>query len=1729
MATVLGRLSGDGSLDSSSDRKHRRVPPIEVGLVAVSVASGVGSVDPSSAVPPIVVAGMHRSGTSLAASVLAASGMRMGPQLLHADRNNPRGYFEDIELLQLNRSILDRCTSAEHPGHRDWGWTEEGDFDPRPANRFREAASKLLDQRRQAGQAWGWKDPRTSLLLDFWSELASDARFLLVYRFPWDVADSMQRLGADVFLDHPDYALPIWMFYNRKILEFRSRHPQRTILVSIDAVLQRPESLLEVLSDRVELPARPAIEELIDPSLFSQTKGEDPLIRLTAFTSPECVQLLEELDRQADLGSSDLWSVAPAPRRPRDRGRDADPSEVVSVVVPCCDHGQWLVEAVASVERNLAAPYELIIVNDGSSQPRTLEILGRLRQAGYAVLDQPNRGLAEARNRGVREARGAFILPLDSDNRIREGFCEAALAAMAASPRLGVVYGDRYEFGKRSREVPVDDFDLPQILRANYIDACALLRREAWEAAGGYDPGPSPWEDWDLWLTLAGEGWQFRHLATIAYDYRVRPRSLISATAEPQTRQRLLDYLVAKHRCLYERFLPEIVLGALEEISRLRDSLARSSREMVDAESRARARDEELEQLLDESRQAHRRDNEIYEAEVRKLRTLLEEFDAKIYALRDRLEELVGERDCLHAALQHERDNFETEIRRVTALLPQSETEQPEMQRRLEESVAEEGRLHAALQHERERFEAEIQRTKKLLKESEARDRALRVQVADLAGERERLRDAQRQARREFESETQRLTALLAESDGELRRQRELIESTIAERDRFERSYRRERRRLESADAARHRQRQRLELAMSERRKLESRLTTSESRTARVEGMLAAAELEASELRDGLSARELAVRSLDERLRALDQELAETRRNKDWLWEQWQESESRLAALRGSKVGRPLWWIWSGYLGLRRALIRSRAAFLDRLRRIRRLPSAAGAGLRRAGGGLRATGAAVGRLPARWLGGLYLLVHLTGQWTRAQARRIRRRGRRPTMAAPVGARAAGAGIPARPPRVLLLMPYAIYPPNHGGGVRLYNLIQRVADHCELHLLVFSPSGDDPEQREALRPWARRVHFHHWQPRFEPDRWRLQPPNAGLFASDELARRLAHLLATERIDILQLEYTELGQYGLPRFARVKVVLTEHDLAFRQHWRRRKLEFHRRFPEGRAYGSSFTDWLRLARYELAVCRRADQIHVMSEDDGRCLSDFLRDGERRIRVVPNGVDTAYYCPPPDGNRRGVLYLGNFQNLPNVDALEYLMQEIWPLVRTRCPEAGLTVAGAHPSERVTRFHGQQGVSVVGPVPDLRPFYHGHRLMVAPIRAGSGTRLKILEAFASGLPVVSTTLGAEGIAAVPGDQLLIADRPEEFASAVAELLQDEALCGRLSAGGRRLAQARYDWSRSAEAMLQGWHELLIDSAAAATDPTAAGSGSPTARQDASDPAQAAKSGAIDISVIIPTFRGGADLERCLEMVSRQVTDRSVEIVCVDSGAAEEDLESIRRHQARLVSIPAAEFDHGLTRDLGASMSRGAVLVFLNQDAIPGDDRWLDRLTEPLFDHETYAAVQGGIRESSDPANRFFWDSCGDRFYFTRESSRWLTRYFGVGFSTVNAAIRRSVWQQHPFGRAPIMEDKLWQQRVVTAGRVIYPRPQAEVVHTHVYSLRPLWRRCLSEGYGWRLVGERYSLADMTRDCLKPGVHRELLRGLARGRIRSAAELLFPWLRPFALYWGNRWSRGVRL
>jgi glycosyltransferase involved in cell wall biosynthesis len=208
----------------------------------------------------------------------------------------------------------------------------------------------------------------------------------------------------------------------------------------------------------------------------------------------------------------------------------------VSIVIPCFNDGRYLSEAIESAEACPSDQCEIIVVNDGSTDSGTLEVLSGIEQRGHRVLHQRNRGLAAARNYGISSARGGYILPLDADNRVRATYVERGMEIFEREPGVDVVYGDAEYFGAWTGRNRVPEFNLGRLLAWNYIDACAVYRKSAWERCGGYDENmpTQGFEDWDLWCRIALSGGGFRHVDEVLFDYRVRSDSMSSTMATPE-------------------------------------------------------------------------------------------------------------------------------------------------------------------------------------------------------------------------------------------------------------------------------------------------------------------------------------------------------------------------------------------------------------------------------------------------------------------------------------------------------------------------------------------------------------------------------------------------------------------------------------------------------------------------------------------------------------------------------------------------------------------------------------------------------------------------------------------------------------------------------------------------------------------------------------------------------------------------------------------------------------------------------------------------------------------------------------------------------------------------------------------------------------------------------------------------------------------------------------------
>jgi glycosyltransferase involved in cell wall biosynthesis len=311
-----------------------------------------------------------------------------------------------------------------------------------------------------------------------------------------------------------------------------------------------------------------------------------------------------------------------------------------------------------------------------------------------------------------------------------------------------------------------------------------------------------------------------------------------------------------------------------------------------------------------------------------------------------------------------------------------------------------------------------------------------------------------------------------------------------------------------------------------------------------------------------------------------------------------------------------------------------------------------------------------------------------------------------------------------------------------------------------------------------------------------------------FTAPALPAALDRLLRRERFDVVNLEFPYLAHLRLrqaPAGAPPPVVVVDtHEIAY---------DLARQIARGggsglrRLYGE--VNWRKLCREERAAFRGADGLCACSEADR---AHIVRDAPgARVRVIPNAADVEKLQPrptdPPEDGRT-VLFFGLLSTVPNVDGIRWFVREIWPRVRAARPDARLSVVGARAPPEVLELAGG-GVEITGFVEDLRPHLASAAAVVVPLRVGGGTRLKIVEAMAMARPVVSTRLGAAGIEAEPGRDLLLEDQPAAFADAVVRLLDDAELRARMGRAARQLAVGRYAWSAAGRALEDLFEECL--------------------------------------------------------------------------------------------------------------------------------------------------------------------------------------------------------------------------------------------------------------------------------------------------------------------------------
>lgn len=388
-------------------------------------------------------------------------------------------------------------------------------------------------------------------------------------------------------------------------------------------------------------------------------------------------------------------------------------------------------------------------------------------------------------------------------------------------------------------------------------------------------------------------------------------------------------------------------------------------------------------------------------------------------------------------------------------------------------------------------------------------------------------------------------------------------------------------------------------------------------------------------------------------------------------------------------------------------------------------------------------------------------------------------------------------------RILFLTPDLPHPPHQGAAIRSFNLIKNLATRYDIHLLSFVREGDAPGNAGPLAEYCTSIVTVPAPGRSTTNRalsvlLSAEPDMALRLPSPQFTNPLRICLKDERFDFVQVEAIEMAQYGvavkeMSVGSPPKVIFDDINAEYLL--QRRAFETDIRHP-GRWLGAlySLIQWQKLRRYEAKVCRRVDRVVVVSPADQKALQQLAPDVKSII--VPNGVDISYYSPAGTEKESDttLVFTGKMDFRPNVDAVLWFTQKVWPLIQKEVPEAHFNVVGRDPHPRLQSLKGLRGISVTGHVEDIRPFVADAGVYVVPLRVGGGTRLKVLEAMSMGKAIVCTSLGREGIDITPGQEVVIADEPLSFAHRILDLMRDRARRRELGLAARRLAELRYDW-----------------------------------------------------------------------------------------------------------------------------------------------------------------------------------------------------------------------------------------------------------------------------------------------------------------------------------------------
>jgi glycosyltransferase involved in cell wall biosynthesis len=392
-------------------------------------------------------------------------------------------------------------------------------------------------------------------------------------------------------------------------------------------------------------------------------------------------------------------------------------------------------------------------------------------------------------------------------------------------------------------------------------------------------------------------------------------------------------------------------------------------------------------------------------------------------------------------------------------------------------------------------------------------------------------------------------------------------------------------------------------------------------------------------------------------------------------------------------------------------------------------------------------------------------------------------------------------------KLLWVAPLFLHPTTKGGQIRTLETLRQLSRRHEVHYVGLADPAEPEGPRRSSEYSARAYPVQHIAPKKNSPAFALQlvsgwfsriPLAVARYRSRDAAKLVASLVAKENFDHIVCDFLAAAP-NVPCLD--QAVLFQHNVETTI-WERRVENASG--PLERAYFRRQAS--RMFEYERLVCQTARRVIAVSAKDAQRMRTMF--GVDRVCDVPTGVDLEYFAPQWDREQaKGLVFVGSMDWAPNMDGVAYFLEEVLPLIRKRQPDCPIVIVGRQPPAALAELASRVGgVRITGTVDDVRPYLWSAVASIVPLRIGGGTRLKIFESMAARVPVISTSIGAEGLPVISGEHILIGDDPASFAAHCVEMLENRALRDAVAENGWDLVHSRFSWdqvSRVFEAALQ--------------------------------------------------------------------------------------------------------------------------------------------------------------------------------------------------------------------------------------------------------------------------------------------------------------------------------------